>query len=1514
MTEASNNQGGEFGVGWGLSGAGFVERTYSTCVNASKCWRSVEELSLSLNGHSSQLVPTGSNDEWRLKSDPGWRVRRFKTAPDSATMPNDTNGGPNTGEYWVVTTPDGTQYFFGYGREGATQFETNARWTVPVYQVPGCSGWCYKPWRWNLDRIIDTNGNVMSMVWDPEFNLYGAGGAPYAPVRYVRGGVLAVVAYGKRAGYEATPPPTRIVVHTQPRCVQLTSCPALTVANASSYPDVPVDQICTAAPCYSYSPTFFTSRRVDYIETYAPDPAAGGAQHVVSRYMIGNSFVQNPLQGDQRLWLGSIQRVGLPDSSPLWAPAVQFASYWANLDNRADSLTMYMFRLDVINNGLGGSTYVNYGQTHPCNLSTLATHWSQWYTPAYYRSCFVVPGDAAFNKYVVMTVTERDWVGSSVPNGPLSPDVVTNYTYLGEPGWQRADDQTAGSYWNDWRGYGVVRVSVGSGTTRTITEHRQFRGVSGNGNPARSLQTSSGVVYDDVEQLAGLTLEEAVINQAQTALLSRTVHEYGYTPVTATNSALSPVVSARFVGETKVSTVTGQLIGARTAVTETTWNTSLPISDPRLYFPDKSIEKGDLATSADDRCTVTQWTVNLTDWIVASNARLLQAGACTGAWASYSQTFYDGHAGVTDPPSKGNATKVVEFADANTGLATNMQYDAAGRQTWVQDARGNISTSQYDATTGAFTSTTDALGYQTLFVQDPGWGVTTRLTDPNGRITTMGYDALGRNSAYYPPGLTVGGPAAVSVEYQNAVQNPSGTWTSPAQSRVWTFQDLHQGQSWFTSSITMVDGLGRVRETHVPSPAGGRVVSATFYNDRGLPERVTMPFYSSAPNLPWGSPSVLTTSAVYTATSYGTSTYDEAGRATAAKTYVNNTYQFQSTAVYDGWWTTSNPPVGSGTRIENNGLGQVERSVAFGADGTNPASWSVTTFGYNVRGDLTSRADPGGNTTSYGYDWLGRQISANDPDAGTRAYEYDAVSNLVKSTDAKGQVLLYGYDQLNRPTTTHHTAVQIGNEVSYRQYDSGTNPDGSTRRGLLVSSTSWTPRGVYSESILAYDSRNRPTTTRYTLPASDGLAAGNWDFSSTFNSAGAVTSTTYPAIPGSTASETLSTDYTPLGTPLALASSSSGPLVLTTDYNSLGQLRRRKLNNTGTQIWRDFYYDDFQRLSGIQTLSPVGDPANPTGYSWMQAAGYTYDANNNLTRTDDAITSEKECFQYDLRNRLVQAFTSAASACSAFSGAFPNPYWQVWSHNQIGNITNFRDLGGDHFYSYNPSGTGAVRPHAPTAAYNQTGLTYDANGSRTAYTATTGTGAGTYALSWDRQNRLATVTKSGGTNTGTSRFTYNATGQRLVREDPDGTLTWYLGPLELRRPPGASTLSWTRYYAIAGTTIAYRIGNGAAQPTLTWLAGNNQGSETIAISNGTLTSAQTRYHPYGTIRGTDQLTTTERGFLGQTEDTRTNLTYLNNRYQDPTTGTFISVDPLVGKTGTPYLYANGNPTTLSDPS
>lgn len=44
------------------------------------------------------------------------------------------------------------------------------------------------------------------------------------------------------------------------------------------------------------------------------------------------------------------------------------------------------------------------------------------------------------------------------------------------------------------------------------------------------------------------------------------------------------------------------------------------------------------------------------------------------------------------------------------------------------------------------------------------------------------------------------------------------------------------------------------------------------------------------------------------------------------------------------------------------------------------------------------------------------------------------------------------------------------------------------------------------------------------------------------------------------------------------------------------------------------------------------------------------------------------------------------------------------------------------------------------------------------------------------------------------------------------------------------------------------------------------------------------------------------------------LTFLNNRHYDPTTGIFVSVDPLVTETMQPYIYGAANPVTYSDPS
>jgi RHS repeat-associated protein len=99
------------------------------------------------------------------------------------------------------------------------------------------------------------------------------------------------------------------------------------------------------------------------------------------------------------------------------------------------------------------------------------------------------------------------------------------------------------------------------------------------------------------------------------------------------------------------------------------------------------------------------------------------------------------------------------------------------------------------------------------------------------------------------------------------------------------------------------------------------------------------------------------------------------------------------------------------------------------------------------------------------------------------------------------------------------------------------------------------------------------------------------------------------------------------------------------------------------------------------------------------------------------------------------------------------------------------------------------------------------------------------------------------------------------------------------------------------------------------LAGDTQGTTSLDVpdAGGTAGITYQRYKPYGQQRGGDTITTTDHGYLGQIEDT-TGLTYLNNRYLDPTLGRFVSVDPLINITRDAYGYARNNPISYSDPS
>ncbi|MHB8264068.1 MAG: RHS repeat-associated core domain-containing protein, partial [Acidimicrobiales bacterium] len=82
-------------------------------------------------------------------------------------------------------------------------------------------------------------------------------------------------------------------------------------------------------------------------------------------------------------------------------------------------------------------------------------------------------------------------------------------------------------------------------------------------------------------------------------------------------------------------------------------------------------------------------------------------------------------------------------------------------------------------------------------------------------------------------------------------------------------------------------------------------------------------------------------------------------------------------------------------------------------------------------------------------------------------------------------------------------------------------------------------------------------------------------------------------------------------------------------------------------------------------------------------------------------------------------------------------------------------------------------------------------------------------------------------------------------------------------------------------------------------------------SSGTMTG-QASYDAYGNVIAGGLSNITPFGYAGGYTDP-TGLVYLINRYYDPSTGQFVSVDPLVSLTNQPYQYVGGDPVNQVDP-
>ncbi|MDA1360271.1 hypothetical protein O1R50_11595 [Glycomyces luteolus] len=1540
-TSTTNNQGSWLGEGFTYE-PGYIERSYQSCSDdghknvagaGDQCW-AWDNASIVLGGVAGDLVKDGNT--WRISSDDGSKVERLTGAAN----------GDNDGEYWKVTTTDGTQYFFGKHQlpgYATGDTATGSTWTVPVYGDDSSEpcynatfkdAYCDQAWRWNLDFVVDPTGNAMSYYYMRDTNYYARhGDTTVNGDNYHRGGYLKSIQYGLRSADAYTTAPAQVVFTVAERCLTYdgtVSCSSLNDSTAANWPDVPWDRNCasgTKCEATQTSPTFWTRKRLTGITTQTWD---GAAYQDVDHWALKHSFVSN---GDltRTLWLESITRTGKAGTgADITLPATTLLPIQKEnrVDKIGDSISpLIRPRLSTVYTDTGGQVDVAYADTD-CTPTDTPTPKSNE------RRCFPViwrPASAGdvitdwFHKYVVSEITVSDRTGEGL-------NQVTYYSYS-NPGWRKTKDQGIGDgtglTWADWRGFGTVTATSAPGTnqeTKSVTHY--YQGMHGDdngdgGTTSVTLTDALGATRTDYDELSGSVLDEVTYNDGQ--IVAKTANGY-WRHITATDTHSWGDIEAAFVRSDISRTASLKADG--------TWRYTSTDSnyDPEYGLITRTDDFGDEATSADDRCTRYEYAQNTSAHLVEYANRVdTVAVKCATSPNRATQTIsdvrtlYDGAAYGT-APSEGLVTAVQEITSHDGTAASYVTtatttYDDYGRPLSVKDAENRTTaTTTYTDSGGRNTgqTVTNAAGHVTTTTFDALRHLDTAVTDPNAKTASKLYDSLGRLTEVWLP---------VSTSRAFYLFSYSVTDTAPIAV---TTQVLEEDNT-YTKSIQIYDGLLRERQTQASGPSdSSRLVTDTEYDLLGR-VAVENAVYEAA-GAPSGTLLVVDSGAVDLRT---LTKYDDLGRATKVTAAEASDELWSTTTQY---WAdqaiAAAPEGGTATTTVTDARGQTVALHQY-LDNEPVGEAQNTTYTYTPAGNLATVTDFDANTWSFEYDLRGRKTKAIDPDTGISTYGYDKVGNLTTTVDARGQTITTVYDNLNRITATWDggATTATGTQLTRRIWD-------SLYKGYETGSVSYEDGMTITNVTLTRAPDYQPISQQLTISGTAaGTLAGTYKFGTDYYRDGTTKGRTWSAFGGLDAEQVAYT-RDKLGR-ITNVAGADGTYAQDITYNHTGQISKAYYPTTAALLQQTWAYGEANRLDQTWTrnLSTAGTLSNTT---------YDYDDAGNILSIIDAPSAQNmkrqaECYNYDGLRRLTEAWTTAATgtdatACSGgpettgTGGAAA--YWQSYTFDAAGNRTGLtvRDSTGtgtdqSWTYAYGQQTAHALETVTDTAANMSTGFEYDQVGNTTGVTSSSGF---SQDITWDANGKVETITTTGAAlssngavtgdvSNGSIQFFYDADGNRIMRSTADEA-TLYVAGVEISLNTTAGTVSSTRSVDLPGGATRIEKAGGTTQ----FQFADHHGTGTVAFDCFTGEVTRRYSDPYGNNLATATTAASgdpdwlgHNGYIKGTIDP-TGYTHIGARDYNPTTGRFLSVDPIADLSSAQqlngYAYSNNSPATFSDPT
>jgi RHS repeat-associated protein len=857
----------------------------------------------------------------------------------------------------------------------------------------------------------------------------------------------------------------------------------------------------------------------------------------------------------------------------------------------------------------------------------------------------------------------------------------------------------------------------------------------------------------------------------------------------------------------------------------------------------------------------------------------------------------------------GVAQTLTRPLSATNSISVSHQYDVYGNRTLTTDANG-VQTQFVYGLVGGFSNLyptqinaayTKTVQRTTNLAYDFYAGLVTLSTDADNNVSTAtSYDALGR-------------PTLVQAADGRAEETQTFTTYSDAGRYVIIRSDKDLAGDRKLVSIRHFDQLGRIRLTRQLEDATTQ--SAT---DETTGIKVQTRYRIASPN------NYQLVSNPYRATTSGgagteptmgwtLTKRDNGGRVIAVQSFsgagmpapwgTNTSTTGTVATAYDSIYTTVTDQAGKKRRNMLDGLGRLDRvDEPDGANnlGTIAAPTLPTDYTYDALSNLT-QVGQGVQTRTFSYSSLSRLISAINPESGTISYLYDNNGNLTRKTDARSIPIQanYAYDALNRITSANYSDTTP--DIAY-YYDAQTLPTGApifargSSEGRLVAVTYG---GTNAGSYYGYNGLGQVLTR---VQRTDLI---NYVVDATYNKAGAITTETYPSVPGGTSRRKVAYSFDSAGRLLELESLATnyaaGANVDSISYASHGGLSSEKLGNT--LIHTLSYNNRLQPTKiklGTSTLST--SVLNLTyNYGTTANNGNVQDVTNQI-----GTSTTKQIYSYDSLNRL--------SSTQETNGSTTTYWTQTNGYDRYGN--RWAIIGGSPNLTFNAQ-------NKITSA----GYSYDAVGNLT--------DDPLHTYTYDAENRVITVDTA-------SAYKYDGEGKRVRKLLGENLRFVYdmssrlvaefnglSGDLEKEYIYGADGLAATIEPTV-GTTLGtkYTTSDHLGSPRIVTDADGDVVSrhdympfgEELFVGSGGRTAAQF----YDVADGLRQK------FTGYARDDESRLDYAQARYYASAQGRFTSTDsynPIsdAGKDifrrylGQPqnwnhYVYCINNPLTHVDPT